>query len=145
MPTTISTATASSGAGDRPRYDLPRGARVVRNKEFSRIYSRGLRAGGKHLSIVALRRRETGHRVGLSVSKAHGCAVVRNKIKRIFREAFRLERPTLGGQFDIVMIPRQRPGKFRLDEVRRELRRLVGNIDAGRGRRRRPRQGDGRS
>jgi len=90
--------------------------------------------------IVAYQRRETGHRLGLSVSKANGCAVIRNKIKRIFREAFRLERPTLPGNFDLILIPKQRPGKYQLDEVRAELRKLVGRIAAGKGRQRRSRK-----
>ena len=134
MPTRSSTSRAD--ATSSPVFGLPRTARVVRNRDFSRIYARGERAGGEHLTIVALRRREPGHRLGLSVSKANGCAVIRNKIKRIFREAFRLERPELPGSFDVVMIPRQRPGKYVLAEVRAELRRLLARIEAGKGRRR---------
>ena len=73
----------------------------------------------------------------MSVAKAHGCAVVRNKIKRVFREAFRLERPTLPGRYDLVMIPRLRPGKYLLLQVRRELSTLLRKIEAGKGRKRR--------
>ena len=87
---------------------------------------------------MAYRRQGAGHRLGLSVSKANGCAVVRNKIKRIFREAFRLERPTLPGEYDLILIPRQRPGKYHLDEVRAELRKLVDKVATGKGRKRRP-------
>ena len=101
------------------------------------MYSRGRRAGGNHLIVVALKRHEGGHRVGLSVAKAHGCAVVRNKIKRVCREAFRLERPTLPGRYDLVMIPRQRPGKYLLLQVRRELHSLLRKIEVGKGRKRR--------
>ena len=141
MPTASSTA-----PGDRPRgrYALPRTSRVRTAREFRRVYSRGLRAGGDHLTIVALRRRADGHRLGLSVSKAHGPAVVRNKIKRVFREAFRLERPELPGAYDLVLIPRQRPGKYLLEEIRRELRRLVQRIESGKGRKRRPPREAGR-
>jgi ribonuclease P protein component len=88
--------------------------------------------------VVALPRREDGHRLGLSVGKIHGCAVVRNKVKRILREAFRLERPNLPGRFDIVLIPKQRPGKYPLDVMRQELRTLVAKIGSGKGRTRRP-------
>ena len=120
-----------------PTYGLPRSYRVVRRSDFRRVYSRGRRAGGTHLILVALRRHDGGHRVGLSVAKAHGCAVVRNKIKRVFREAFRLERPTLPGRYDLVMIPRLRPGKYLLPQVRRELSTLLRKIEAGKGRKRR--------
>lgn len=109
---------------------------MLGNREFRRIYARGARAGGKDLTVVAYKRRDPGHRLGLSVSKANGCAVVRNKIKRIFREAFRLERPSLAGNYDLILIPKQRPGKYQLTEVRAELKRLVERIEAGKGRRR---------
>ena len=136
MPRNTSTEKASSGV----RCTLPRSARVIRRKEFRRIYARGSRANGKTLILVALRRREEGHRVGLSVSKANGCAVIRNKIKRIFREAFRLERPTLPGQFDVVMIPRENSEKFQLPRVRKELRDLLAKIYSGKGRLRNPKR-----
>ena len=130
MPENSSTDQESS----ETRFTLPRTARVLRRKDFRRIYGRGSRAGGKDLVLVALRRQAPGHRLGLSVSKANGCAVVRNKIKRIFREAFRLERPSLPGQFDVIMIPRERPEKFRLEHVRSELVKLMQRIDSGKGR-----------
>ena len=81
--------------------------------------------------------------MGLSVSKAHGRAVRRNKIKRILREAFRLERPTLPGRFDLILIPRQRSGKYPLSEVRAELVRLVEKLTTTR-RSRRPAKRPGR-
>ena len=81
-----------------------------------------------------------GARLGLSVSKDHGPAVRRNKIKRLLREAFRLERYALPADLDLVLIPRPRPEKLRLVELRAELQDLVAHITAGKGtRRRRPR------
>ena len=48
------------------------------------------------MTAVVLRQMEPkGIRLGLSVSKDHGSAVRRNKIKRLLREAFRLERISL--------------------------------------------------
>lgn len=137
MPTNTSTARESS---ESKPYGLPRSSRVLGHREFRRIYARGSRAEGKHLVVVAYKRAVPDHRLGLSVSKANGCAVIRNKIKRIFREAFRLERPTLPGQYDLILIPKQRPGKYLLDEVRVELRKLVDRIDSGKGRQRRPKK-----
>jgi ribonuclease P protein component len=110
------------------RQRLPRAGRVLGAAEFRRVYARGQRARGEHLVVVALRRRE-GMRLGLSVSKAHGPAVRRNKIKRILREAFRLERPTLPGSFDLVLIPCERE-RFALAAVRTELAELVAQLAA---------------
>jgi ribonuclease P protein component len=123
---------------------LPRTARLRTPGDFRRVYGRGIRAHGKLIVVVGLPRREPGHRLGVAVSKENGRAVRRNKIKRILREAFRLERPELGGSFDMILIPRPREGRLLLDDVRAELRRLVEQLRAGgrprgrpRGRRRR--------
>jgi ribonuclease P protein component len=84
--------------------------------------------------VIARRRREPGYRLGLSVSKDHGRAVRRNKIKRILREAFRLTRPGLPGAYDVILIPQKNPKKLRLAEVQSELSRLLQQVHAGKGR-----------
>jgi ribonuclease P protein component len=109
-------------------FGLPRRARLLHAHEFRRVYGRGRRASGQFLVVVAAPRREPGHRLGVAVSKEHGTAVRRNKIKRILREAFRLERPDLPGAFDLVLIPRVREGRLELREVRRELHELLAKI-----------------
>ena len=67
----------------------------------------------------------------------HGRAVRRNKIKRILREAFRLTRPQLPGQYDLILIPQKNAGKLRLADVQVELARLLAKLQAGKGRPRR--------
>jgi ribonuclease P protein component len=121
------TATHGSAPGsDRPHYRLPRSARLLSAREFRRVYQRGRRAAGRLMTLVGLcQRRGRGLRLGLSVSKDHGAAVRRNKIKRLLREAFRLERPALSCDCDLVVIPRVLPGKLRLAELRQELVLLI--------------------
>ena len=118
-------ADSPSPVGDRPRFDLPRTRRLRSDRDFRIVYRHGTRVRGRAITIVANPRRgpfSTGeHRVGLSVSKEHGNAVRRNKIKRLLREAFRLERPNLPGVFDFVLIPNKRDGRYELDELREEL------------------------
>ena len=123
-----------------PRAGLPARARLRTPRDFQRVYQRGLRTAGALVTVVALRRHGGGGaRLGVSVSKEHGAAVRRNKLKRLLREAFRLERKHLPADFDLVLIPRPREGKLQLEVLRAELLALVARIAAGEGRRSRPR------
>ena len=127
--------------------------RLKSQRHFKRVYQRGRRAGGQWMTLVAcfgrppLRYEEvkapagrTTARLGLSVSKDHGGAVRRNKLKRLLREAFRLERHRLPLGLDLVLIPRQRAEDFPLQALRAELVPLVERALQGKGHDRRPRQ-----
>lgn len=125
---------------------LPGRARLKTQAHFRAVYQRGRRAAGGWLTVVALRRREPPAgaaaaakvRLGVSVSKDHGGAVRRNKLKRLLREAFRLEQHRLPPGLDLVLIPRQRKEDFPLAALRGELVQLVQRALAG-GDERRPR------
>ena len=61
-------------------------------------------ADGVLLLFVA-RNESPSTRIGLSVSKKHGGAVDRNRLKRWLREAFRLERHRFPVGLDLIAIP----------------------------------------
>lgn len=107
-------------------FGLPRSARLLSARDFRRVYQRGRRASGRSFTAIGLRAPGTaGARLGLSVSKDHGSAVRRNKIKRLLREAFRLERPQLPVDLQLVLIPKVQQQKLELPQLRRELLQLV--------------------
>lgn len=110
---------------------LPARLRLLTQRDFRRVYQRGRRAAGQWLTVVGLAGRGNEVRVGLSVSKEHGGAVRRNKLKRLLREAFRLERAALPKGFDLVLIPRRRDENFPLAALREELPRLVARLQRG--------------
>jgi ribonuclease P protein component len=124
---------------------LPSAARLKSQRDFRAVYQRGRRAAGQWLTVVVLRRRADGDadaalpRLGVSVSKDHGGAVRRNKLKRLLREAFRLERRRLPRGLDVVLIPRQRDLRFPLAALRSEVVALVHRaLSSGEPRRPRP-------
>lgn len=107
---------------------LPGSLRLKTQRDFRSVYGRGRRASGEWVTVVVWPRRAgevPAPRLGLSVSKEHGGAVRRNKLKRVLREAFRLERDRMPPNCDVVLIPRRRDDDLPLAALRIELPRLV--------------------
>ena len=86
---------------------FPKARHVRKNPEFLRIYSSGRRVHSPHLNLVSLVRPGSSvTRLGLSVSRKVGDAVVRNRVKRRLREAFRLNLHHLRQGVDLVLVAR---------------------------------------
>lgn len=87
------------------RRRFPRQFRIRSGSSFTRIYREGKRARGETMIVVGARSGLGHPRLGLSVGKRiWKSAVKRNRIRRVFREAFRLSAPELP-HLDLVMIP----------------------------------------
>jgi len=85
-------------------------SRLSRSSDFQRVYRQGSSTASRFLVLYYFRRSsetdDEGPRLGLSVSKKLGGAVVRNRIKRLLREAFRACDARLAKEFDYVVIAR---------------------------------------
>ena len=71
------------------------------------------------------RQNADGARLGLTVPRAVGPAVQRNRIKRRLREAFRLHRAEIAPQWDIVLNPRRPVLAAPFPEIERALRKVI--------------------
>lgn len=92
-------------AGDARTFTFRRAHRLTHALEFQRVREGGVRVSKGPVLFVGVAN-ELGHaRLGLTVGRRVGTAVRRNRIKRMLREAFRLERGGFGG-VDVVAVVR---------------------------------------
>ena len=112
-----------------PRERFPRASRLRRSREFQRVARLGQRMTTEHFIVLLMRsdpnRSANLPRLGVTVSKRVGNAVVRNRVKRGIREWFRRSRVSLAPQGDLVVIARQGAAKLGAREISLELSEVL--------------------
>ncbi len=103
----------------------------MRSADFRLVYDQGLRVSCPLFAAFCRARPESGPedpagaRLGLTVPRAVGKAVVRNRIKRRIREAFRIHRHEFAPRWDIVINPRRAVLDAPFGEIERCLRKVI--------------------
>lgn len=108
------------------RFSFPKSKRLVSNRQFKAVLDCKLAVSDK-LLLLYIAENDCGYRrLGVSVGKSCGNAVVRNRLKRLLREAFRQSQDQIPAGFDyVLMISRQWLRKFEtLAEVKEAVKRL---------------------
>jgi ribonuclease P protein component len=92
--------------------------------EFRRVYDRKRSVSDDRLIVYACENGRDYNRVGLSVSRKVGGAVVRNKFRRLYREAYRQSRDGMPTGMDLVLIPRNAEVPA-IEQLMESLRKLL--------------------
>jgi len=124
---------------DRRRETFSRDDRLRKRREFEECYASGVRVSGRHLQLFLLPPSGTGTasraasaaatdraRLGISVPRRVGGAVVRNRVRRRIREIFRRSRELFGGRgADVVVNARPSASEATFTELSDEYRTLL--------------------
>jgi ribonuclease P protein component len=105
------------------RRNFPPARRLRRPQDFERVYAQNQRAGDACLLLLAAANSTGRTRLGLSVSRKHGNSVARHRLKRLLREAYRLEQDNVPEGLDLVLIPKQN-AQAGIDQYRAAIVRL---------------------
>src|SRR5258707_5003403 len=136
-----------------PRLGFPRSVRLLRRVDYEAVYGAGQRRSSPQFAIFfraqqtirrepSVRRPAAGHdnvegssnetteslpdsRFGISVKKALGGAVVRNRIRRPIREILRCHRMEIPSGWDIVIHPKRSVEQALFAPLEAELLRLL--------------------
>lgn len=107
------------------RFGFPRSSRVRKRGAFVEIQRDGKKTSGKTLLLFLQAQRNPGPpRLGVTVSRRVGGAVVRNRVKRLLREVFRLHPTWFPAGRDVVFVARPEAAALDLAGVTDEIVRL---------------------
>lgn len=112
----------------KPDQKFPKTIRLIRQADFDRVHSGQFYAVDRTLVVKAISNGLPITRLGLSVSRRVGNAVVRNHWKRRIREAFRQQRCDLPQGLDLVVRPKK-GAVCEFGAITKSLKRLVGKIE----------------
>lgn len=107
--------------------------RIRRKVDFDRAYAVGRRVASKSFTLIAHDAGQDHPRLGITVSRRVGHAVVRNAVRRRIREAFRRNREALPGAIDIVIHVRSRVARASFAALEAEFREALRRYAKARG------------
>jgi len=85
-------------------FSFKKGERLLRRADFERLAKTGNRINGEYFIILFARNGLGKLRLGITVSKRVGRAVIRNRLKRLVREYFRQHKGLFGDSYDVNVI-----------------------------------------
>lgn len=100
---------------------------VCDNRVFGRAYRKGQKRAGRYVVVYVIKGRHKECRLGLTVTKSRGPAVVRNRIKRIIRAAFCdvAKRYGLSGGCDVIIVARDAAAEAKSTQIVPELEEML--------------------
>jgi len=114
---------------------FPRDARLLKHADFQVVYQEGRKHfSGNMTAFYRESKRAEGPRVGFTVGKVLGGAVVRNRIRRRMRSVVRQHLNELVKPLDLVLHPRKSVLTLKFTQLDAEIRQVFTAIQRGQGR-----------
>jgi ribonuclease P protein component len=110
----------------RSQSSFPKTVRLLRRSEFLRVQETGKKLSCDCFLALFLRRDPPGQvtRIGVTVSKKIGKAVIRNQIRRRVRELFRKQKGQFVSGLDVVLIARPSAAQADWTRIRRSFDKI---------------------
>ena len=102
--------------------------KILKRREFLQLQRCGTKIQDRNFIVIYSDGRSEKNRIGVTVSKKLGNAVKRNKIKRLIREHFRMNRDKIAEFMDINVIAKKKAGEISADMVFKSLDGIFNQI-----------------
>lgn len=99
------------------------------NRDFRLLYKRGKSAVSPVLAMYARKNKLSSNRIGITVSTKVGKAVVRNRVRRRIREAYRINEESFAAGRDIVIVARVRAASSSFRVIEKNLLKLAESLE----------------
>ncbi|MFO7885782.1 MAG: ribonuclease P protein component [Desulfobacteraceae bacterium] len=109
-------------------HSFPRTHRLLKRNQFLKLSRNGNKRSTRFFLAVFQEGEARNNRIGITVSKKIGKAIVRNRIKRFVREYYRNRKEIIPGNRDINIIAKKNVSALTFKEVTAELDKLFEKI-----------------
>jgi len=99
------------------------------NRDFRRLYYKGKSVACGYVIVYINKNRFGINRLGLTCGKSVGKAVVRNRVKRLIRESYRLSEDRLKIGYDIVIVARTRAAGKSFEMIYKDVRYAFNKLE----------------
>ena len=106
-------------------FSLPRKERLLNRKDFVNLNRLGKKYRTKHFISISKENGLDINRLGITVSKKIGNAVIRNRIKRLIREIYRLRKNDIPKGYDVVVVARKGAADLDYRKMKEELGEII--------------------
>ena len=105
-------------------YEFTRESRILTPSQFQTVFSKPLRFGSSHITVLITPNTDNSNRLGLAIAKKRvKLAVQRNRIKRQIRESFRLNQHDLPN-IDMVIMVKSGTDQLENKQIRQQLEKI---------------------
>ncbi len=105
-------------------FELKKSEILKSKRDFNFVYQKGRSYANHAMVIYILNDERYNGKVGFAAGKKLGCAVVRNRVKRLLRESYRLNKNLLRKDRALIVVGRKALIDAKCDEVQKEFLNL---------------------